>query len=252
MSVAHQPEPSFVIEEPDISHVTISDGRAVQNLTCEKQMRLLAVLLDAWPGPPSGTGEPRPFTLMTDVGLFPTPEDTFLVPDAMLSVDTRVHPDFRKEKKHQAYFVWVMGKAPDVVIELVSNRKGDEHGKRKAGYARARVTYYVVWDPEQKLTKEELVAYELSRGDYVRMMDARFPELGLSLAPWEGEFEGVHGHWLRWFADGVMVPTGPEQAQAERERAQAERERAETEHERAERLAALLRAHGIDPDAASD
>jgi hypothetical protein len=49
-------------------------------------------------------------------------------------------------------------------------------------------------------------------------------------------FEGVDGRWLRWCdVNGVIVPTGEE--------------RAEQERGRAEKLAAKLRALGVDPDA---
>jgi len=48
----------------------------------------------------------------------------------------------------------------------------------------------------------------------------------------------------------MMIPTGKEQAEQERQRAEQERQRAEQEHQRAERLAALLRQAGIDPDQA--
>jgi ribosomal protein L14E/L6E/L27E len=60
---------------------------------------------------------------------------------------------------------------------------------------------------------------------------------------WEGEYEGVKAVWLRWCdQEGIVIPTGAELAEAERQRAEAERARAE-------RLAARLRALGIDPDA---
>ena len=53
---------------------------------------------------------------------------------------------------------------------------------------------------------------------------------------WDGESEGVKAVWLRWCdQEGNVIPTGAELAEAERARA--------------ERLAARLRALGIDPDA---
>jgi hypothetical protein len=66
---------------------------------------------------------------------------------------------------------------------------------------------------------------------------------------WEGTFEGLHGTWLRWCdQDGIVIPTGAERIDYERQRAEAERQRAEAERQRAVMLAEKLRALGIDPD----
>jgi len=78
--------------------------------------------------------------------------------------------------------------------------------------------------------------------------------LGLTL--WEGGFEGKHNTWLRWTNEhGGLIPTGKERAEQERQRATQEHQRAAQaedllvqERQRAERLAALLRQAGIDPD----
>jgi valyl-tRNA synthetase len=80
--------------------------------------------------------------------------------------------------------------------------------------------------------------------------------LGLGLALWEGVYEGLSAVWLRWCDEqGDLIMTGYEaslkaqqQAEAERQRAEAERQRAEAERQRAEKLAAQLRALGIEPD----
>jgi hypothetical protein len=62
------------------------------------------------------------------------------------------------------------------------------------------------------------------------------PQVGLGLLLWEGTFEGVRSRWLRWCdAEGNLIPTAAEQAQAQRQRA--------------ERLASQLRALGIEPEA---
>ncbi|MHC5832740.1 MAG: Uma2 family endonuclease, partial [Nostoc sp.] len=93
-------------------------------------------------------------------------------------------------------------------------------------------------------------------------------ELGLCL--WEGAYEGKRDVWLRWCdATGNMIPTGAERAEqerlraeqehlrAEQERLRAEQERLRAEQEReaketalqrAERLAAQLRALGVEPE----
>ena len=59
---------------------------------------------------------------------------------------------------------------------------------------------------------------------------------------WEGQFEGKHDTWLRWTDQhGVLIPTGKQRVEhAEQLLAQ--------ERQRAERLVALLRQAGIDPE----
>lgn len=261
-----------LVVEPDISHLEIEDGVPVDNIYSEKQQRLLTEpLYSSWLGPRGEGGARRPFFAASNVGVFGGIHEPPLCPDVLLSFDVAIHPDAVTEKKHRTYFIWEFGKPPDLVIEVVSNRKGGELGKRKAGYERLRVLYYVVWDPERLLRERDLAVWVFAEGGYIPMTTAEFTQLdGLSLRPWDGVYEGLEGRWLRWYADGQLIPTGAERAEAEAERAEAEAQRAEAEaqraeaeaqravaeaekaaaaHQRAERLAALLAAHGIDPDA---
>jgi hypothetical protein len=230
------------IEGPDISGVVIDDGAPVENLYSEKLMRLLTEPLYAsWVAPAGEDGAPRSFVVMADVGVFSTAADPPAVPDVLFALDVRVHPDFSHEKRHQTWFVWEFGKPPDVVIEIVSNRKGGELGKRRAAYERMRVPYFVVWDPERLLRGPELQAFRLEGGQYISLAAMVFPELGLSLAPWVGEYEGVAARWLRWHADSRVVPTGAEAANEARAQAREALSTAEAERERADALAARLR-----------
>ena len=104
------------------------------------------------------------------------------------------------------------------------------------------VRYYVVYDPLHEVMRDDLRIYRLSGGSYVRQVAARFPEIGLGMTLWDGEFEEFRRAWLRWTdARGALILTGQESAEQEQQRAdQAQR--------RAERLEALLRRAGIDPD----
>ena len=75
---------------------------------------------------------------------------------------------------------------------------------------------------------------------------------------WDGAFEGLRGRWLRWCTRDGLVPTGAERAESEKARAENEKARAgaaeaeaERERERAARLAARLRALGVDPESDS-
>jgi hypothetical protein len=256
---------------PDVSHLITEDDTPVDNLYSEKQQRLLTEpLFASWPGPLGEEGERRPFVAMANVGLFAVPKNPAIVPDVLLSVDATFPTDLAP-KEHRSYFVWLYGKVPDVVIEVVSNREGGELDGKRRKYAVMRVPYYVVWDPHRFLEGDELVSYELVGHVYRRVRAPRFETLGLELVPWEGAYEGLEERWLRWRSlDGEWIATGAERAntekaradaehlraeseraKAELERAKAESERAKAESERAraERLAERLRALGFDPDA---
>jgi Uma2 family endonuclease len=251
---------------PDISHIVIEDDQPVDNFRSEKQQRLLTeVLYSSWVNP---TGSER-FIVAANVGVFYSIGLPPLVPDVFLSLDTSMPDDWR-EKKHRTYFTWEFGKAPDVVIEIVSNREGKELGSKLQDYARMAVGYYAVFDPLQLLGTQILRTYQLAVRHYIEMESFWLEEVGLGLTLWEGVFEGKQDIWLRWCDnDGNILPTGAERAQqAEQlaqqaqqqaliseqraetaeQRAETAEQRAETAEQRAERLAAQLRALGIDPD----
>ncbi len=152
-------------------------------------------------------------------------------------------------KRNRSYFVWEFGKVPEVVIEVVSNTVGNETGSKLADYARIRVPYYVIFDPQGLVQATPLCVFELQAGRYTRRADGQMPETGLGLVLWKGLFEGSPAEWLRFCDDqGALIPTGAERAEAEGRRADAERLRAEAERLRADRLAARLRSLGLDPD----
>ena len=247
---------SWIAEPPDVSRVVTEDDAPVDNFPSEKQQRLLVETLYAgWAGPRSEeSGEPRTFVAAANVGLFATPRAEPLVPDVFVSLDVTLHEDLWA-KEHRTYFFWEMGKPPDVVIEFVSNKEGGEADRKLRGYARMRVPYYVVFDPAHQLGPATLRAWEL-RGDLYIAIEPNFPSLDLKLVEWTGTYEGLRSTWLRWARrDGTLVPTGTERAVAatqradtEKWRAENEKQRAENEKQRAERLAARLRALGVDPD----
>ena len=179
-------------------------------------------------------GAGRPFVAAANVGVFPEPRNPAIVPDVFLSLDVQVPADLQP-KAHRSYFVWEFGKPPDLVIEIVSNQKGGEAVDKRHKYAGMGVSYYVIYDPLRQVLPEELVIYRLRGMAYERQASPRLPSLGLGLTLWDGVFESAPGTWLRWTdAHGVLIPTG--------------QERAEQERQRADRLEALLRRSGIDPE----
>ena len=257
----------------DLETLITEDDTPVDNMPSEKQQRLLTEpLYSSWAGPGAG----RRFLAAANVGVFPEPRNPAIVPDVFLSLDVQVADNWW-DKRHRSYFVWEFGKPPDLVVEIVSNRKGEEVGRKRRRYARMGVRYYVIHDPLHRVMREDLRVYRLSDGGYARQESPRFPELRLGMTLWEGEFEGVRSRWLRWTDEhDVLIPLGKERAEqerrraehaehvmveerrrAERERGRAEQERRRAEHaehvmveerRRAERLAALLRRSGIDPE----
>lgn len=251
---------------PNIDHIVTEDDTPVDNMFSEKQQRLLSEpLYSSWSGP----GEGRPFIVAANVGVFAAIYQPPLVPDVFLSLDVKAPQDLWP-KNHRSYFLWEYGKPPDVTIEIVSNRKGQDVVRKLTDYARIGVAYYVIFDPDEQLRGGVLRRYELHAGAYVAMSEGWMPRVGLGLTLWRGTFEDVEAAWLRWCdQEGNVIPTGAERAEQERERAEQERERAEQaqtlaqqereraeqaqtlaqqERERAERLAERLRALGLNPE----
>jgi hypothetical protein len=232
-------EPERVeIPEPDIERLITEDDTPVVNIFSKKQQRLLTEsLYTSWRGPsgadPSGAG--RLFIALANVGLFHAVDQPALVPDVLISLDVQL-PEELWTKKHRSYFLWEYGKPPEVVIEIVSNRKGEELGEKQRRYARLGIAYYVVFDPQQQLSKKILRLYEVRHTDYVEMSETWLPGVQLGLVLWTGEYEGTKATWLRWCdRQGNLILTGAEAVQREQERV--------------EKLAAQLRALGIEPEA---
>lgn len=224
-----------IVTALDISHIEIEDDTPVDNFQSEKQQRLLVEpLYSCWsPG--------VPFIAAANVGLFYGLHHDAIVPDAFLSLNVKMPEDW-SQKQNRSYFVWEFSKLPEVVIEIVSNRKGNELGSKKADYAQIGIAYYVVFDPlEQPQGQDELngsllKVWELTGKQYVELPEPFWLEaVGLGLTLWEGTFEGQAGIWLRWCdRQGQVIPTGAESSQMERQRA--------------DRLADRLRTMGIDPN----
>jgi Uma2 family endonuclease len=56
-----------------------------------------------------------------------------------LSLDVEPHQDWYV-KDHRSYFTWEFEKTPDVVVEIVSNQKGEELGRKLQLYTRIDIT----------------------------------------------------------------------------------------------------------------
>ncbi|MBD2654435.1 Uma2 family endonuclease [Synechocystis sp. FACHB-383] len=162
-------------------------------------------------------------------------------------------------KERKSWVVWQEEKAPDVVIELLSDSTAqyDKTDKKIVYQDKMRVTEYYWYDP---WNPDDFAGFSLNHGQYE---PKSFNEqgwlisesLGLALLRWRGKYRNVETDWLRWATlEGEILPTGQELAQQERQRAEQERQRAEQERQRAEQerqraelLANKLRELGINP-----
>jgi Uma2 family endonuclease len=228
--IDHSPFASLAEEELYFEQVITEDDEPVDNFFAAKQQRLLVEsLYYSWQRPP-GT-----FLADANVGVFPAPAASPLVPDVFVSTDVPLPPNLQN-KQDRSYFVWKMGKPPDVVIEIVSNRKGGEADDKLQDYAHLGVPYYIIWDPFRRLSKRRLRVYERRGDKYVLQKEKWLASLKLGVGLWQGTFEDLQEVWLRWYdEDGQLFLTGGEHAKQERQRADREGQRAEQEQQRADR-----------------
>ncbi|MCS7045065.1 MAG: Uma2 family endonuclease [Gemmataceae bacterium] len=155
----------------------------------------------------------------------------------------------------RSYVLWQELTAPLILLEYASD-SGDEErdqtpktGKFWIYERRIRPAYYGIF----LHTGAKLEMYQLVGNRFAALTPnaaGRFPiePLGVELGVWKGTFGQYETDWLRWWTNtGLLLPTGDERAEQERQRAEQERQRAEQERRRAEALAAKLQQLGIDP-----
>lgn len=241
-----------IVTSVDISDLVTEDDTPADNWYSEKQQRLLTEpLYSTWSGP----GQGRPFLAAANIGIFYRLHTPAIIPDAFLSLDVQVAEEWRL-KEHRSYFIWEFGKVPEVVIEVVSNTIGGEATHKRQTYAQIGISYYVIHDPLRQIMPDILTIYMRHGLTYVPHTSTQFPGLSLGLTLWEGLYEGKRDTWLRWTdAAGNLILTGKEradlaqqQAAEAQQQAAVERQAREQAEQRAERLAALLRQFGHDPD----
>lgn len=211
---------------PDANQLITENDTPVDNFASAKQQRLLV-------GSLYSSIQPQTFLAEANVGVYYTDLQPPIVPDVFLSLDVQL-PQNWWEKQNRCYMVWRFGKPPEVVIEIVSNKEGDELGKKLKIYEHMRASYYILYDPTQQLG-QVLRVYELRGMRYFETSETWLEQVGLGVTLWQGEFEGRQDVWLRWcYQDGNVLPTGDERAQQAEQRTQL--------------LAERLRAMGVDPD----
>ncbi len=226
---------------PDANQLVTEDDTPVDNFASAKQQRLLVSSLYS-------SLQNQIFLAESNVGIYHIYKQPPIVPDVFLSFDVSV-PENWWEKNNRCYFLWEFGKSPEVVIEIVSNKVGDELSDKLKTYQHMRVSYYVVYDPTQQLGEKQLRIYELIGRRYRETSETWLEQVELGLTLWEGEFEGRRDIWLRWcYQDGTVLATGDELAQTAEQRAEDEKQQKQQALSRAELFAEKLREMGINPD----
>ncbi|BAY18223.1 hypothetical protein NIES21_40670 [Anabaenopsis circularis NIES-21] len=131
--------------------------------------------------------------------------------------------------ERRSWVVWEEGKAPDVVIELLSDSTApaDKNEKKLIYQNQMRVPEYFWYDP---FNPDDLAGFSNEKGVYQpitinRQNQLVSQSLGLALQLWQGNYKGIDAIWLRWASlAGELLPTPEEK---ERQRAEKERQRAE-------------------------
>jgi Uma2 family endonuclease len=157
-----------------------------------------------------------------------------------------------------SYVIWQEKVTPLIIVELLSpgterqdlgedTKEADGTPSKWEVYEKIlRVPYYAVFSRyTNKLQAFRLVGdrYEpIALGEECLPI----PEAELSLGLWQGSYRGIARLWLRWFTlAGELIALDSEELTAtQQELAAAKRE--------TEKLAARLRALGIDPDKIAD
>jgi hypothetical protein len=171
------------------------------------------------------------------------------------------------KKERKSWVVWEEEKAPDVIIELLSDSTAnqDKTVKKEIYQNKMRVSEYFWYDP---FNSEDFAGFTLNNGIYQSLP---FNEqgwlvsqcLGLTLVRWPGKYRGVEAIWLRWATlEGEVLSTGQELAQKAQQQAALAQQQAELAQQqvtlaqeqvtlaqqRSDKLATKLREMGINPD----
>ncbi|MEH2032381.1 MAG: Uma2 family endonuclease [Nostoc sp.] len=122
--------------------------------------------------------------------------------------------------ERRSWVVWEEGKAPDVVIELLSDStaQADKNLKKLIYQNQMRVPEYFWYDP---FNPDDLAGFSNEKGVYQPIATNAQNQLvsqslGLALQLWQGNYKGINATWLRWAMSlGELLPT-PEEKEHQR------------------------------------
>jgi Uma2 family endonuclease len=157
-----------------------------------------------------------------------------VVPDSFLSLGVERR---KGGGSRTSYAVWEEQEiVPIFVLEVVSQTPGSEYEEKLAIYTKLGVKYYVIYNPRfwHRDGHLPLEVYKLVEGVYQLQLGEPFwmPEISLGIGRCVLPSDRLRREVLSWFDQW-----GDRYLSAE-----------EQERQRAERLEALLRLHGIDPE----
>ncbi|HEY9861586.1 MAG TPA: Uma2 family endonuclease [Candidatus Obscuribacterales bacterium] len=163
-----------------------------------------------------------------------------VTPDVMVIFD--VAPGGR-----DSYKIWEEGQVPSVIFELTSEGTCDQDKIfKRTLYEQLGVQEYWLFDPKGEWIEGQLQGYRLGGDLYELITDGRSQPLQLRLQP-EGELLTFYREDT---GEKLLAPEELAQALEQSQiQIEAERLKAEQERQRADRLAAQLRALGVDPEA---
>jgi Uma2 family endonuclease len=164
--------------------------------------------------------------------------DIRVAPDAMVVVG-------RPKGDRGSYRQWEEGGVgPQVVFEVLSpGNTLKEMAKKQQFYDRYGVEEYYLYDPDRK----DLTGFQRVNGQLEvieEMAGWTSPRLGIVFALTDVDLEIYYPDGRRFLTTVELA----QQAEQEKQRAEQEKQRAEQEKQRADRLAAQLRALGVEPE----
>lgn len=246
------------VRDSDFLTEPLSDEPELENSLHLAQIILLLTCLEWW------WQQRQDFFAAGNLSIYYKPEqlkrNTFRGPDFFVVLETERRP-------RNSWLVSKEGKFPNLIVEILSPKtaKADKTTKKALYQDIFKVPEYFWFDPT--VNRSEFKGFRLQAGQYQEIVPNTQGWL------WSEQLElylGVANGMLRYFtADGVIIPNFEEataqqdqviaaierRAEQERLRAEQERLRADTaeailfqERQDKERLRALLRSRGIDPD----
>ncbi|OCQ96383.1 hypothetical protein BCD64_03325 [Nostoc sp. MBR 210] len=129
--------------------------------------------------------------------------------------------------ERRSWVVWEEGKAPDLVIELLSDSTAiaDKNEKKLIYQNQMRVPEYFWYDP---FHPDDLAGFSNEKGIYQPIVTNAQNQLvsqflGLALQLWQGNYKGIDAIWLRWASlAGELLPTPEEKERQRAEKAESQ------------------------------
>jgi Uma2 family endonuclease len=233
-----------IIELPTQNELISDDGEPMESQRHKHQMDLLLETLYPWlEKREDGYAGGNMFVYFSASQL---KNQDFKGPDFFAVLDV-------PKTERKSWVVWEEGKAPDIVIELLSESTAhiDKTEKKLIYQNRMRVPEYFWYDP---FNPNDWAGFTLRDGIYQplsRTTDNRYisQQLKLALMLWEGDYRGVNTTWLRWAnLEGDVLPTERELSEKSKQEAQLAKQEAQSAKQKAEQLAAKLRELGVNPE----